>query len=130
MEWLTYVVGVISLLGGGTGIAAIYKARQDAKQGIRQGEIDEDVAISEQWRNIIETQAKSIVDPLVAQVARLQGEVSVLQKEVKALKEEKNTLINRADSYEAYIEDLVQHILTTVGPPVPERPPHLKPLRR
>jgi len=129
MEWLTYVVGAISLLGGGTGIAAIYKARQDAKQGIRQGEIDEDVAISEQWRNIIETQAKSIVDPLVAQVARLQGEVSVLQKEVKALKEEKNTLINRADSYEAYIDTLIQHILATVGPPVPERPPHLKPMR-
>src|SRR5690554_3326723 len=130
MEWLTYVVGAISLLGGGTGIAAIYKARQDAKQGIRQGEIDEDVAISEQWRNIIETQAKSIVDPLVAQVARLQGEVSVLQKEVKALKEEKNTLINRADSYEAYIDTLIHHIDSGKGPPAPSRPEHLVPLRR
>lgn len=130
MEWLNIGYGLVTLLLGGGGVAALYKARQDAKQGARQGEIDEDVAISEQWRNIIETQAKSIVDPLVAQVSRLQGEVSVLQKEVKELKAEKDTLISRADSYEVYIETLIHHIDSGKGPPAPSRPEHLVHLRR
>lgn len=130
MEWLNYVYGFVALLLGGGGFAALYKARQDAKQGAKQGEIDEDVAISEQWRNVIETQTKSLVEPLVGQVARLQGELSVLQGEVRALKEEKNVLIGRADSYEVYIDTLVQHIDSGKGPPAPSRPEHLVPLRR
>lgn len=130
MEWLNYVYGFVALLLGGGGLAALYKARQDAKQGAKQGEIDEDVAISEQWRNVIETQTKSLVEPLVGQVARLQGEVSVLQGEVRALKEEKNVLIGRADAYEDYIDILVRHIREELPPPEPARPVTLKSLHR
>lgn len=129
MNWLDLGYGFVALLLGGGGLVAWYKARQEAKQGIKQVEISEDVAISDQWRTIIETQTKSIVDPLVAQVARLQGDVTLLQQKVESLQQEKGELVRRADAYEDYIEVLVRHIRDELPPPEPARPVHLKPLR-
>lgn len=122
MEWLNYALGAVALLGGSGGIAAFYKARQDAKQGVKQGEIDEDVAISEQWRNIIETQTKSLVDPLTGQVARLQGEVVVLQKKVTELEEQNKDHRKRELLLWQWADVLVAHIDAEKPPPAPSRP--------
>lgn len=129
MTWYEVLYGLAALVLSGGGIGVIYKARKEAKNGLKQVEINGDIAISDQWRQIIETQTKAIVDPLVAQVARLQGDVTVLQEKVESLQSEKTELIRRADSYEDYIEVLVNHIRNELPPPEPERPFHLKPLR-
>lgn len=129
MTWYEYVYGVVALVLSGGSAGVIYKARKEAKNGLKQVEINGDIAVSDQWRQIIETQTKAIVDPLVAQVSRLQGDVTVLQQKVEGLQQEKTDLIRRADSYEDYIDDLVKHILDRKGPPAPDRPPHLRPLR-
>lgn len=130
---LAWVYPLLTLLLGGGGVAGWYKFRQDAKKGTRETDIAEDVAISDQWRQIIEVQSKALLDPLTDRVATLQAEVTVLSDKVKTLEKaerewklERDELTYSHDLLWGWADQLVHHIEQGFGPPAPEQPTKLR----
>lgn len=82
-DWLAPTVSILALLLGGGGIGAIWKARHDAKQGVAQQEVAEDDALSNRWRAIIETQTKSLLEPMQKRLGEVETEVATLKVELE-----------------------------------------------
>lgn len=85
-DWLSWVIGILSILLGGGGVVALYKARKDAKLGIRQQETAEDAAWDERWKGIIKAQTESLLQPLQAQVDRQGAKIAQLETELGSLR--------------------------------------------
>lgn len=133
MDWLNYAYPAVGVVLGGGGIAAFYKARQDARKGLRETELAEDVELANQWRAIIETQTKSLLDPLTDQVAHLQAsettlrvQVRELRDEVAELREERRGFQYRETLLWDWTDRLVDHVNAHRPPPAPDPPSGLK----
>lgn len=81
-DWLAAGLGFLSALVGSGGVVAIYKARHDRKAGVAQQELDEGEAISAHWRSIIETQTKSLLEPMQKRLGEVEDEVKVVKVEL------------------------------------------------
>lgn len=125
-EWLTWVFGAIGVLAGSGGLVGWYKARQDSRLGVKRAELDEDTYLAEQWRSLIETQSKALIDPLTARVTSLTAEMTVLQGKVSALEEERKEWKTREGMLWDWADRLVLHIDRELPPPAPPRPEGLR----
>lgn len=125
-EWLTWGFSAIGVLAGSGGLVTWYKARQDARLGMRKAELDEDTYLAEQWRSLIEAQSKALIDPLTARVTSLTAEMTVLQGKVSALEEERKEWKTREGLLWDWADMLVLHIDRELPPPAPERPEGLR----
>ena len=125
-EWLTWVFGAIGVLAGSGGLVGWYKARQESRLGVKRAELDEDTYLAEQWRSLIETQSKALIDPLTARVTSLTAEMTVLQGKVSALEEERKEWKTREGMLWDWADMLVLHIDRELPPPAPKRPEGLR----
>lgn len=124
--WLTWVAAALSVIVGSGGLVAWYKARQDSKLGLKKAELEEDTYLAEQWRSLIETQSKALIDPLTNRVAALTAEMTVLQEKVSALEKERKDWTIREGLLWDWADMLVLHIDRELPPPAPERPEGLR----
>lgn len=93
MNVLTIVLNVFLVLFGGGGIVAMLRLRHDIRSGVhgqrlaeRNVAIEEGSSLSEQYQQLVQTQAEALVDPLREEVKSLRGEVSKLRDEVSSLR--------------------------------------------
>lgn len=80
--WIAVVIAVFTAVGGGTGVAAIIKARSDSKQGVDAHELAEDDALQERWKKLAEAQLKLLLEPLQLQLTDLTAKVTKLEGEI------------------------------------------------
>lgn len=81
--WLTPLIAVMTLLLGGGGIAALYKARSDAKHGVAQQETAEDDALTSRWKTIIQTQTEVLLEPMRVRLTELEEKIGRLEGELE-----------------------------------------------
>lgn len=129
MDWESIrniAVTIFGLGAGGGGVVAWYKAHQDSKKGIRESDLAETVADTNYLERVIQLQTEALFTPLQNEVLGLRKDVRELNGRIDELEEEKFHLIRRADSYEFYIERLIDHVDKGLGPPAPQRPASLR----
>jgi len=124
-DWLTWTVGVLSIVFGGGGVAALYKARKDHRLGVRQQETAEDAAWDERWKGLIKAQAEAVVAPLERRVTA-QGQLIEQQgRKIETLETELGSLRTRYWRSIHYIRDLLAWIakhMPNADPPPPVTP--------
>ena len=82
--WLPVLIALVTGLLGSGGVAAWLKIRHDKRVGIAAQEVIEDDALSNRWKAIIETQTKSLLEPMQKRLADLEGEVEKLKGDLEA----------------------------------------------
>ena len=82
--WIVPILAILTILFGGGGVAAIMKARSDKKIGVAQADVAEDDSIAARWERIIKAQTESLVGPLQARLADVEGKVRALEEELVA----------------------------------------------
>lgn len=80
--WLGILIAAMTAIGGGSGVAAIIKARSDSKQGVDAHELAEDDALQERWQKLAEAQLKLLLEPLQLQLTDLTAKVAKLELEI------------------------------------------------
>lgn len=81
-DWLVPTLAIVSLLVGSGGIGALWKIRHDRRAGVAQQELAEDDSVAIRWRAIIETQTKSLLEPMQKRLAEVEEEVRSVKVEL------------------------------------------------
>ena len=84
IPWLTPAIALLTLALGGGGIAALLRLRHDKRMGVAQQETQEDDALSNRWKAIIEAQTVSLLTPMAERLKTLEGKVTTLETELAA----------------------------------------------
>lgn len=84
LPWLGPLIAIGTLLVSSGGIVAWRRLQHDKKVGVAQQETMEDDALSNRWRAIIESQTKSLLEPMTARLQTLETKVQSLEQELEA----------------------------------------------
>lgn len=80
--WLPVLIALVTGLLGSGGVAAWLKQRHDKKMGVAAQEAQEDDALANRWKSIIETQTKALLEPMQKRLAEVEMEVAALKTEL------------------------------------------------
>lgn len=81
-DWLGPVIALTTLMIGSGGIVAWRRLTHDKRIGVAQQEQAEDAALSNRWAAIIETQTKSLLEPMAVRLKSLEESVEKLESEL------------------------------------------------
>jgi hypothetical protein len=129
-SWVSSLIGTLTILLGGGGLAALMKVRHDKRMGIAQQEAARNDAVatqweamskaqSEHWQGIIEKQTKSLLEPLSRELAELRERVAALQADLNARQQKYWTAITHIRMLYSWIST---HLPDADGASVPEPP--------
>lgn len=122
--WVGIVIAAFTGIGGGGGVAAILKARSDRQLGIDAGELAEDNALTERWKQLATAQVQLLMEPLRAEVSRLGAEIEKVKAESERVKAESEVARTRYWKAISYVRTLnswiAKHVTdSTLTPPPP-----------
>lgn len=101
--WITLVIAVLGAIGGGSGVAAIIKARADRKQGVDAHEIAEDDALLARWEKLAQAQVELLLQPLKDQLADLTKKVVGLEGEIEETRTKYWKIVNHVRTLYSWI---------------------------
>lgn len=120
--WITSVaIPLAVVLFGGGGLAAILRARSDAKIGVADQENAEEDSQSDRWKAIIEVQTRAVIEPLERKVAALDSKVTAQDQEIQSLKALLEEATSRYWKAVGYIRTLITWINRNTPEDVLER---------
>ena len=84
LPWLGPLITVVTLLFGAGGIVAWRRLSHDKKIGVAQQEAAEDDALANRWKQIIDAQTATLLEPMTRRLVVLEEKVSTLEGELEA----------------------------------------------
>src|SRR6478735_2486463 len=86
-EWLPWVATIVPLaVALVAGFNAWHKQRHDRRSGVAATEVAEDDSEAARWKSIIETQTKSLLEPMKQQLAEHAEKIRGLEAELEVRK--------------------------------------------
>lgn len=119
--WLPVLIALVTGLLGSGGVAAWLKQRHDKRMGVAALETQEDDALANRWKNIIETQTKALLEPMQKRLAEVEVEVAALKTELADARRKYWSAISHIRSVDTWINrHLPPDIEATAKPEPPE----------
>lgn len=83
VEWLQLIIAALVGVGGGQGLAALFRARSDKRAAETEVEITEETAVSTQLLALIDKQAQVIVSPLESRLKQAEEKIEELEERIR-----------------------------------------------
>lgn len=84
--WVAALMSVATALLGSGGVAAVLKARTDRNIGIAQTGIEEDTAIAQRWKDLVDSQVKLLVEPMRETLADQAAKITEMEVSIRNLR--------------------------------------------
>lgn len=116
MSWVPTVVSLaVGTIGAG-GLAALLRVAHDHTVARRTAQRDDDAAADGRWASLVETQTRSLLEPLQRQVDRHAARISELEDEVHDVRERHWRALRLINALYAHI---ARHSVRDAPPPPP-----------
>lgn len=117
--WLPVMIALVTGILGSGGVAAWMKTRADKRLGIASQEVQEDDALANRWRAIIETQTKSLLEPMQKRLYDVEQELGVMKRELESSRRKYWSAISYIRTLLSWIARHMPEDIETTNPPTP-----------
>lgn len=118
-DWIAFIGSIGILVGGGGGIIAWFRLRDDSKKGVRQENRSDSDSLNAQAVALVETQFNYFIKPLRDELEQVKRTVTELEAQIKTHKDKYAIAIAHIITLYAWIKVHITGTDETPPPPPP-----------